>query len=58
MWSYFDEKQVFYNLRDDSKLFLPKTKVFTFNINSLLFRGSLLWSNLPISVKKSGKYSL
>ena len=26
MWSYFEEKPVPYNLRDGSKLVLPKTK--------------------------------
>ena len=40
-----------YNLRDGSKLILPKTKSSRFGINSLRFRGSLLWNNLPVSVK-------
>ena len=31
-----------YNLRDGSKLVLPKTKSSRFGINSLRFRGSLL----------------
>ena len=39
-----------YNLRDGSKLVLPKTKS-CFDINSLQFRGSLLWNNLPASLK-------
>ena len=39
-----------YNLRDGSKLVLPKTKS-CFGINSLQFRGSLLWNNLPVSLK-------
>ena len=60
-----------YNLRDGSKLLLPKTKSSRFGINSLRFSGSPLWNNLPVSVKngqslnefilelkKSGKYSL
>ena len=41
-----------YNLRDGSKLVLPKTKSFTVGINSLQFRGSLLWNNLTVSLKK------
>ena len=49
MWSYFEEKPLPYNL--SSKLFLPKTKSSRFGINSLRFRGSLLWNNLPVSVK-------
>ena len=51
MWSYFEEKPIPYNLRDGSKLVLPKTKSSRFGINSLQFRGSLLWNNLPVSVK-------
>ena len=51
MWSYFEEKPMSYNLRDGSKLVLPKTKSSRFGINSLRFRGSLLWNNLPVSVK-------
>ena len=51
MWSYFEEKPMPYNLRDGSKLVLPKTKSSPFGINSLRFRGSLLWNNLPVSVK-------
>ena len=51
MWSYFEEKPMPYNLRDGSKLVLPKTKSSRFGINSLRFRGSLSWNNLPVSVK-------
>ena len=40
-----------YNLRDGSQFILPKTKSSRFGINSLRFRGSLLWNNLPVSVK-------
>ena len=42
MWSYFEEKPMPYNLRDGSKLVLPKTKSSRFGINSLRLRGSLL----------------
>ena len=51
MRSYFEEKPMPYNLRDGSKLVLPKTKPSRFGINSLRFSGSLLWNNLPVSVK-------
>ena len=51
MWSYFKEKQMPYNLRDGSKLVLSKTKSSRFDINSLKFRGSILWNNLPVSLK-------
>ena len=39
------------NLRDGGKPVLPKLKSSRFGINSLRFRGSLLWNNLPVSVK-------
>ena len=51
MWSYFKEKPMPYNLRDGSKVVLIKTKSSRFGINSLRFRGSFLWNNLPLSVK-------
>ena len=51
MWSYFEKKPMPYNLRDGSKLVLPKTKSSRFGINSLQFRGSFLWNNLPVSLK-------
>ena len=51
MWFYFEEKPTTYNLRDGSRLVLPKTKSLRFGINSLQFRGSLLWNNLPVFVK-------
>ena len=51
MLSYFEEEPIPYNLRDSSKLVLPKTQSSRFGINSLRFRGSLLWNNLPVSVK-------
>ena len=39
MWSYFEEKPMPYNLRDGSKLVLPKTKSSRFGINSLQLEG-------------------
>ena len=51
MWSYFEEKPMTYNLRDGSKLALPKTKSTRFGINSLQFRGTLSWNDLAVSLK-------
>ena len=42
MWSYFEEKPTPYNLRNGSKLVLPKTKSSRFGINSLQFSGSFI----------------
>ena len=47
-----------YNLRDDSKLVLPKTKSLRFGINSLQIRGSLLWNNLTVSPKNCQSLNL
>ena len=51
MWSYFGEKAMPYNSIDVSKLVLPRAKFSRFDISSLRFRRSLLWNNLPVSVK-------
>ena len=51
MWSYFEEKPISYNIRDGSKLVLPKTKSSRFGINLLQFRDNFLWNNLPAPVK-------
>ena len=40
-----------YNLREGSRLILPKTKFSHVGINSVRFPGNLLWNNLPMSVK-------
>ena len=51
MWSYFPEKPLPYNL--GNSLQLPHVKSYRLGINSLCFRGSMLWNNLPFSVKNS-----
>ena len=70
MWFYLEEKLMLYNLRGGNKLVLPRAKSSLFDINSLRFRGSLLWNNLPVTAKncqslnefkrakRSGKYLL
>ena len=44
MWTYFLKNRISYDLRKDDKVFLPTAKFARYGINSLLFRGSLLWS--------------
>ena len=51
MWSYFNENTIPYNLRNGNRLLLPSAKSVKFGINSLTFRGSLLWNNLPLNLK-------
>ena len=53
MWSYFSEKPLPYNFRNGNSVQLPHVKSCRFGINSLCFRGSMLWNNLPFSVKIS-----
>ena len=55
MWSYFNEKPTTYDLRKGTKVFLAPVKSFRLGLNSIHFRGSILWSilgsNLPSSIK-------
>ena len=53
MWNFFNEKQLSYNLRNGSKLVLPRAQSSRFGINSLCFIGNMLWNNLPLTVKNS-----
>ena len=51
MWSYFNENTMPYNLRNGNRLLLPPAKFVKFGINSLIFRGRLLWNNLTLNLK-------
>ena len=53
MWSYFNEKPITYDIRKGTKVFLPPVKSFRLGLNSVHFRGSILWNNLPSSIKNS-----
>ena len=53
MWSYFNENPIPYDLREGIKVFLLPVKSVRFGLNSLHFRGSILWNNLPSSIKNS-----
>ena len=53
MWSYFNENPSPYHLRKESKAFLITVKSFCFGLNSVPFRESILWNNLPSSIKNS-----
>ena len=52
MWSYFNKNPIPYDLRKGIKVFLPPVKSFRFGLNSIHFRGRVLWNNLPSSIKK------
>ena len=53
MWSYFNENPIPYDLRKGIKVFQSSVKSFRFGLNSIHFRGSILWNNLPSSIKNS-----
>ena len=53
MWSYFNENPIPYDLREGFKVFLPPVKSFRLGLNSIHFRGSILWNNLPSSIENS-----
>ena len=53
MWPFFKNKSIPYNLRNGNICILHPSRSSHYRINSLQFRGSLLWNNLPVSVKES-----
>ena len=53
IWNFFRKNEVSYNLRRGDLVYLPPAKSTRYGINSLAFRGSLLWNNLPSHVKNS-----
>ena len=53
MWSYFHENPMPYDLRKGINVFPEPVQSFRFGLNSIHFRGSILWNNLPSSIKNS-----
>ena len=53
MWHCFNTKPIPYNLRKGSRLLIPPAKSANFGTNSITFRESLLWNNLPLRLKNS-----
>ena len=52
-WSYFSSKNLSYNLRKGPSLSLTSAKSTVYGINSVHFKGTLIWNNLPYFVKSS-----
>ena len=52
MWKTYKEKNIPYSLRRGIFLSIPNANTQKYGINSLNFRGSVLWKNLPIKLKK------
>ena len=53
MWCFFENLQIPYNLRCGSLVKLPGTSITTYGINSLNFRGAILWNIIPKNIKLS-----
>ena len=53
MWNYFNFSTLCYELRKGNKVNLLEKRTSRCGVNSLLFRGALLWNNLPSKVKES-----
>ena len=47
---FYTIKPAPYDLRTGEKLYLPKVKRTRYDLNSLIFHGSLLLNNLPVSI--------
>ena len=53
MWDMFKRRETTYDLRVKDLLQLPKTKTTSYGINSILFRGSILWNSIPDVIKNN-----
>ena len=53
MCSLFTHKEISYNLRKGEVLSLPTTRSTYYEPNSVHFRGSLIWNNLPSYIKST-----
>ena len=56
MWCFFENHEICYNLRCGGVVKLPGTNTTTYRINSLNFRGAMLWNIIPKNIKLSGRY--
>ena len=53
MWEFFNKNPIQYNLRKRNIVYLPPARSSSYGVNSLAFRGSLLWNSLPRNVKQN-----
>ena len=49
----FQRREVRYNLRIKNTVLLPSTSTVAFGMNSICFRGSILWNSIPDVIKSS-----
>ena len=53
MWDLFIRKEVTYDLRAKDLLQLPKARTVLNGLNSIVFRGSILWNAISDEIKSS-----
>ena len=53
MWGLFIGMEITYDLRAKDLLQLPKAKTVLNGLNSIVFRGSILWNSIPDELMKS-----
>ena len=58
MQEYFISKDVKYDLRTRDLLQIPAAKSITFGIDSIEFRGSLLWNSIPDLIKRASSAAI
>ena len=51
LWHCFNTNRIPYNLRRGSRLLIAPATSVNFRTNSVTFRGSFLWNNLPLRLK-------
>ena len=50
---FFFQRELTYDPRIKNTLQIPPTKTLSFGINSLAFRGSILWNAMPDTIKSA-----
>ena len=53
---FFSTKDISYNLRSNSVINLPKCNTKTYGINTVFFKGGIVWNGLPNDIKNSLNY--
>ena len=53
MWCFFENPEILHSLRCGSVVKLPGTNTTNYGINSLNFRGAMLWNIIPKNIKLS-----
>ena len=53
LWDIFERRPTNYNLRKKALVQLPSTKTVRYGLNSLRFKGSMLWNTLSEIIKSA-----